>query len=107
LIFWQLDYWIFLAYNPLRNKAGAGVMKRDKKQHSPAGWRGTIYRVIFEHDTPGGKLFDVTLIASIIVSVIVVMLDSVIAVRGVYGNAFYIIEWFFTILFTVEYILHI
>ncbi|TNF56874.1 ion transporter [bacterium] len=82
-------------------------MKRDKKQKSNAGWRGPLYQVIFEHDTSGGKLFDVILISSIIVSVIVVMLDSVNAVREVYGNTFYIIEWFFTILFTVEYILRL
>lgn len=44
-----------------------------------ADWQKKIYTVIFEADTPSGKLFDVVLIASIVPSVIAVMLDSVAA----------------------------
>jgi voltage-gated potassium channel len=81
-------------------------MKR-KEENNLQGWRGKLYTIIFEADTPAGKWFDIILIASIIMSVFVVMLDSVSAVRAVYGESLYTIEWFFTILFTIEYILRL
>ena len=70
-------------------------------------WREKLYTVIFEAETPGGKLFDVLLIWSILLSVTAVMLDSMSSVRAAYGEYLTTIEWFFTILFTVEYILRI
>jgi voltage-gated potassium channel len=73
----------------------------------PSGWRVALYRVIFEADTPAGKFFDVTLIAVILLSVVAVMFDSVAAVREPYGDFLYGLEWFFTILFTVEYTLRL
>ncbi len=60
-------------------------------------------KVIFEADTPAGKAFDVLLIVSILISVAVVMLDSIVSLRVPFGRLFYAIEWFFTIVFTVEY----
>ncbi|MBC8392418.1 MAG: ion transporter [Deltaproteobacteria bacterium] len=66
-----------------------------------------LYRIIFESDTPQGKLFDVILIVSILLSVMVVMLDSVKRINVSYGMLLYGIEWFFTILFTIEYILRL
>ncbi|MBD3374256.1 ion transporter [candidate division KSB1 bacterium] len=63
-----------------------------------------LYQIIFKADTFGGKLFDIVLIISIISSVCVVMLLSVNSVRNAYGNLLYTFEWFFTILFTIEYI---
>jgi voltage-gated potassium channel len=69
-----------------------------------AGMRQSMYAVIFESDTPAGRSFDLVLIAAILLSVLVVVLDSVrpIALRhGVLLNAF---EWFFTFLFTLEYL---
>jgi voltage-gated potassium channel len=71
------------------------------------GWRGKLYEVIFESDTPAGKWFDVLLILCILVSVAAVMLDSVAAVNRRYGPWLYGIEWFFTIVFTVEYVLRL
>jgi voltage-gated potassium channel len=59
--------------------------------------------VIFEADTPLGKAFDVLLIVSILASVTAVMLDSVVSVRAQHGSLLYGIEWFFTLLFSVEY----
>ena len=70
------------------------------KQH----WRQRAHEIIFEADTPAGKLFDVLLIASILTSVVAVMLDSIGAVRQNFAGQLYIIEWFFTILFTFEYL---
>lgn len=70
-------------------------------------WRNTLYTIIFEADTPAGKLFDEVLILTILLSVIVVMLDSVSSIAAVYGGLFYILEWVFTILFTIEYFLRL
>ena len=65
--------------------------------------RHRLYEIIFEADTPAGKLFDILLILSIIISVTVVMLDSVASFQEQYRQLFFLLEWFFTILFTVEY----
>jgi voltage-gated potassium channel len=72
-----------------------------------AHWRTFLHEVIFEADTPLGKAFDILLIASILISVIAVMLDSVQIVQLNYGDWLYGIEWFFTIIFTIEYILRL
>ena len=72
-----------------------------------SNFRSKVHEVIFEADTKVGKLFDVTLIVLIILSVIAVMLDSVKAIRIEYGEILYIIEWTFTILFSIEYLLRL
>ncbi|MHC5164503.1 MAG: ion transporter [Planctomycetota bacterium] len=67
--------------------------------------RKKLYEIIFKADTPAGKLFDVVLIICIVASVGVVMLDSVDTISEQYHSLFVGLEWFFTALFTVEYIL--
>ena len=74
------------------------------KDHS---LKSRLYEIIFESDTPAGKGFDLLLIISIILSVVVVSLDSVEYYNERFGELFYILEWFFTILFTFEYFLRI
>ncbi|TFG51124.1 MAG: ion transporter, partial [Gemmatimonadales bacterium] len=71
------------------------------------GWRATLFRIIFGHDTLGGRRFDVVLIVAILVSVLAVILDSVQTIHTRYGSLLYAIEWGFTILFTVEYLLRL
>ncbi len=66
-----------------------------------------LHEVIFEADTPAGKAFDIVLIWAILLSVAAVMLESVHSIRNLYGDALYAIEWFFTVLFTIEYILRL
>ena len=66
-----------------------------------------LYDIIFESDTRAGKGFDLILIISILLSVVVVLLDSVEYYNKRYGELLYILEWFFTILFTLEYFLRI
>lgn len=78
-------------------------MPNDQPGNAPAGLRRRLHEIIFEADTPAGKLFDVVLIASILCSVLAVMLDSVPQFQAVYGRQFYLAEWFFTLLFTLEY----
>ncbi len=61
-----------------------------------------IYEIIFEADTPLGKLFDVILLGAIFASVLVVCLDSVESIHTRYPEELIVAEWFFTALFTVE-----
>jgi voltage-gated potassium channel len=63
--------------------------------------------VIFEAETPAGRAFDITLIISILLSITAVMLESVRGIRAVYGSLLYDIEWFFTALFALEYVLRL
>jgi voltage-gated potassium channel len=70
-------------------------------------WRKILFEIIFEAETPAGKWFDIVLIICISLSVLTVMLDSVSSIRARYGQFLYAAEWFFTILFTVEYILRL
>jgi len=70
-------------------------------------WRQQLHEIIFGTETKAGKTFDVMLIISILVSVVIVMLDSVSSVSTAYGELLYHIEWFFTVLFTVEYLLRL
>lgn len=69
-----------------------------------AGWRLQLYTIIFEADTRAGRLFDQVLIAVILASVAVVVADSVHSINLAYHRAFILAEWFFTLLFTVEYL---
>jgi voltage-gated potassium channel len=69
--------------------------------------RERLYEVIFGTDTPAGKAFDVILIWSILISVACVILESVPTIRDAYGSILYGIEWFFTVLFTIEYVLRL
>lgn len=69
--------------------------------------RERLHEIIFEADTPMGKLFDIILMIMIIASIIVVSLETVKSYVGEYGNVFTILEWTFTIFFTIEYILRL
>lgn len=70
-------------------------------------WRSKLHEVIFEADTPAGRHFDLILILSIAISVAAVLLDSVASIQSRWGGELYIVEWGFTILFTIEYVLRI
>lgn len=69
-----------------------------------SGWRLRLYTVIFEADTRAGRLFDQWLIAVILVSVAVVVVDSVQSLGEDYRSAFAAMEWLFTVAFTLEYL---
>ncbi len=77
------------------------------EKQSQVKWQFVLHEIIFEADTPKGKLFDVLLIFCILFSVVIVMLDSVTTIRTQYGTSLYVIEWIVTILFTIEYMLRI
>ena len=67
------------------------------------GWRRTWFDIIYRHDTPPSRNFDLLLIVAIIASVSVVMLDSVAEIHAEHAGLLYGIEWGFTLLFTLEY----
>jgi len=70
----------------------------------PPGLRRHIYRIVFEADTPAGRRFDILLVILIVMSIIVVILDSVPSIRGQYEATTHVLEWVFTVLFTLEYL---
>ena len=65
--------------------------------------KNKLYHIIFEAETPTGKLFDVVLLITIFLSVICVILESVVEIKIQYGDVLQNLEWFFTIVFTIEY----
>lgn len=69
--------------------------------------RQRLYTIIFGTDTPAGRNFDLALIVTIFASVLAVLLDSVEPIHARYGDMLWLIEWSFTLLFTVEYVLRI
>ena len=69
-------------------------------------WKKRLYEIIFEADTPAGKLFDVCLLIVIVLSTVVVMVESIPSSNR-YATLFITLEWIFTILFTIEYILRV
>ncbi|SDX35348.1 ion transporter [Hymenobacter psychrophilus] len=76
---------------------------------SPAApiWKRNIYRVVFEADTRAGQLFDILLLLAILLSVLAVMLESVSSINAQYGPALRVVEWVFTVVFLVEYMVRL
>ncbi len=70
-------------------------------------WKKKLYEIIYEADTPMGKLFDIVLLILILCSIALVMLESISSVYQEYHSAFYVAEWVITIFFSIEYILRI
>jgi len=82
-------------------------MNGQPESQSKPSWKKNLYEIIFEADTRAGKTFDVALIVTILASVLVVMMDSVAGIQSEYDRIFLILEWIFTGLFTIEYILRL
>ncbi len=78
----------------------------ESAKHLP-NWRSKMHEIIFESETPVGKAFDIGLLIFIVLSVLVVIIDSVPSINHKYGRYLYEAEWFFTIVFSIEYILRI
>ena len=82
----------------------ASSSAQDALKKPAAGWRLRLYEVIFESDTRAGRLFDKILIGVILLSVAVVIADSVESISRLHGPALTVVEWLFTAIFTVEYL---
>ena len=77
------------------------------KPTSKQSWSDKLHEIIYEADTPEGKLFDVILLIAILASIVFVMLESVSSIDYKYHDVLNIAEWIITILFTMEYIARI
>lgn len=71
------------------------------------GWKLKLHEIIYEADTPLGKKFDILLLWLIVISIIVVMLESVESINSKYGFFLYNLEWGLTIFFSLEYLARI
>ncbi|MCC4265127.1 ion transporter [Oceanimonas baumannii] len=69
--------------------------------------KDVLYTVIFGTETPAGRRFDIALILAILLSMVVLLLDSVGSIRAEYGLLLYRLEWGFTLLFTIEFALRV
>ncbi len=69
--------------------------------------RKRVYEVIFGHETTLGRRFDIALIFMIVASILAIILESVPAIQAVYGGRLRVMEWFFTVLFTIEYVVRL
>lgn len=81
--------------------------KDSKQVPYSSTFRARVHEVIFEADTPTGKVFDISLLILIVLSIIMVMLESIDSLQDKYGNFFVIVEWILTIVFTLEYVLRL
>jgi voltage-gated potassium channel len=86
------------------NPRSVPPLERTPLEPAAAAWRHRLHTIIFESDTPAGRAFDVVLIVAILVSVALVIADSVVPPGSGARRALYIVEWLVTLLFTAEYI---
>lgn len=82
-------------------------MKKIEQETPETPFGKRLHEIIFESDTRAGRLFDIVLLWLIVSSVVVILLESMKNLRDDYGEAFYYLEWIFTILFTIEYVLRL
>lgn len=75
-----------------------------KKQKKLPSFKSRLYEIIFEADTRAGKIFDIVLLSCIVTSVAIVMIESIHTVHEQYGHTLRTMEWFFTIIFTLEFL---
>lgn len=81
--------------------------KRRAEERADGGRRERIYEIVFEADTPAGRFFDVALLIAILLSVLAVLLESIESIDSEYGGVLRAVEWVFTGLFTIEYLLRL
>lgn len=82
-------------------------MEKNPYPDPSRAFRARVHNILFESDSFLGKTFDIFLFVFIMVSCIVVMMDSVPSLHQKYGYEFWVAEWVITIAFTVEYFLRI
>ena len=78
-----------------------------KKSLSGMTRKEQIYEIIFEADTREGKLFDVVLLVFILVSILLIIVDSLHLFTDTFNQILHVLEWIITLFFTVEYVLRI
>ena len=108
----QLKQWAGETIKPILCRDAADFvklfgMKNIEREIPESPWRKKLHEIVFEAETTAGRAFDVTLIWLILLSLFVVILESVKWIREDYGAALWGLEWFFTILFSIEYLLRL
>ncbi len=95
--------------NPSETLPEKSAAEAPPESNKAAGWRCRWHEIIFEADTPKGKAFDIGLLIAIVISVFIVMLQSVehIEQQKPIGSILEITEWVITIGFSIEYALRI
>lgn len=83
------------------------IGKSPECKKGTAIWKAELYEIIFESDTVKGKIFDIILLFFITLSTLIIMLESVPDISSKIGFWLYILDWWVTISFTVEYILRV
>ena len=76
-------------------------------QDQALSFKERLWAIIFEAETPSGKFFDVALLWVIIISVTAVILESIEEINALYHTQLVIVEWFCTIIFSIEYLLRV
>lgn len=79
------------------------VTESHRPSTSMPAWKQRLFVIIFRTDTVPGRIFDITLLVCISLSVLAVLLESVSPIAETYGQLLYAAEWVFTIAFTIEY----
>lgn len=79
----------------------------EKDSAGKGNWKKSLFEIIYESETFLGKFFNVALIGCIVLSVFIVMLDSVEEIHVRFGRVLFVLEWAVTILFSIEYMLRI
>ncbi|MES3024997.1 MAG: ion transporter [Pseudomonadota bacterium] len=89
-----------------RTSANPSTLEQKAKEFGrpDAGLRLQLYTIIFEADTKAGRRFDIAVVVAILLSISVVLADSVPRIDARFGPTMYLLEWGFTLLFTAEYI---
>lgn len=87
-------------------------MKIDREDITPLKsgldlFRQKLYIIIYGVNTPAGKAFDISLLVVILLSVFTIMLETVEGVNARFHSELVVLEWLFTILFSLEYALRI
>lgn len=82
-------------------------MEKPEPHNRLAPWQQRLHQVIFEADTPAGKLFDVLLLVFILLSLVLVMAESVPSINAEYGHKIRVLEWVVTAVFSIEYVLRL
>ena len=70
-------------------------------------FRERLWAIVFEAETPKGRAFDVALLWAIGLSVIAVMLESVDSIEAQWGAQLHVLEWCFTVVFSLEYVMRL
>jgi voltage-gated potassium channel len=95
-------------HTPSPGRRDLSVYDGGVTEHPPSkSLRDRLHEIIFENDTRAGRVFDATLLWIIVLSVACVMLESVAGIRARWGEELRVLEWVFTGLFTVEYLIRV